>query len=47
MSVGDAAYAAAAWASGITQREIAGHFGYSGPALVCGVIAAFRADMDV
>jgi len=37
----DAAFAAAQWCSGILQREIAGHFGYSAPAAISVAIRAF------
>jgi hypothetical protein len=35
MTEQDVAFAIAQWCSGITQREIAGHFGYTHTALVC------------
>jgi hypothetical protein len=37
----DRAYAAAQWASGVKQREIAAVFGYKGPAMVCVQIRNF------
>ena len=37
----DAAYAAAQWASGIKQREIAHSFGYKGAAPICIAIEQF------
>ena len=37
----DAAFCAAQWASGITQREIAGHLGWGGSPNVCNAIEAF------
>jgi hypothetical protein len=39
----DAAYAAAQWASGITQTEIARAFGYRNSAPICSRIAEFIA----
>lgn len=37
----DAAYAAAQWASGIPQHEIALTFGYKGPSTICMAIERF------
>jgi hypothetical protein len=37
----DAAYAAAAWASGLTQREVARQFGYRTSASICVFIGKF------
>jgi hypothetical protein len=37
----DVAFAIAQWCSGITQREIAGHFGYKNSAPVCTGIEHF------
>ncbi len=37
----DAAFAVAQWCSGITQKEIAGHFGYETPTMICIWIEAF------
>ena len=37
----DAAFAAAQWCSGILQREIAGHFGYSNSSAISLAIRAF------
>jgi hypothetical protein len=36
-----AAYAAAAWASGVQQKEVAKQCGYGGPAPICSAIRAF------
>jgi len=41
MSDQDAAFAVAQWCSGILQREIAGHFGYSGSSPISLAIRAF------
>jgi hypothetical protein len=37
----DAAYAAAAWASGLTQREVARRFGYRNSTSICVFIGKF------
>ena len=37
----DVAFAITQWCSGITQKEIAGHFGYRGAAALCVAIDVF------